>query len=179
MGDHHHAVDPGEPEDLLLETDGSAEAELLAAANARLVELALPLRGLVRSVVCDAVMGPAERVILDDSVDYGGPTNPQGDSGGTMLGGELINLTETVDTGTGTADVDTLFWMAGNNSATKMPMIAITTNSSTSVKPLRRDMTPPTELNDQTPESGRPTPLNITDERAVRNSCGHRPLPVF
>jgi hypothetical protein len=68
---------------------------------------------------------------VDDSVDYGGPTNPQGDPNGTMLGGELINLTETVDTGTGTADVDTLFWMAGDNSTSDLANLAVVLTTAT------------------------------------------------
>ena len=54
---------------------------------------------------------------VDDAGDYGGGTTPAGDPGGTMLGGELLNLTETVSTNAGTSTVDTLFWMAGDNGA--------------------------------------------------------------
>jgi hypothetical protein len=68
---------------------------------------------------------------VDDSVDYGGPSSPAGDPLATMLGGELINLTETVDTGTGSADIDTLFWMAGDNANGDLANLAVVLTTAT------------------------------------------------
>lgn len=68
---------------------------------------------------------------VDDAGDYGDPANPQGDLGGTMRGGELVNLTENVPTDTGTATVDTLFWMAGDNAAADLANLTVVHTSAT------------------------------------------------
>jgi hypothetical protein len=68
---------------------------------------------------------------VDDSQDYGGDPI-HGDLAGTMLGGELINLTETVDLGGGaTQDIDTLFWMAGDNAAAGLDNLAVVLTTAT------------------------------------------------
>jgi hypothetical protein len=67
---------------------------------------------------------------VDDSADYGG-TNPLGDPGGTMLGGEMLNLTEAVTTSTGTSTVDTLFWMAGDNGDAHLENLAVVLTTAT------------------------------------------------
>lgn len=59
-----HAIPWAEPPDVLLALDGDVVQELLVAARARLDELARPLRARVRSVLYEAVMGPAPNVIL-------------------------------------------------------------------------------------------------------------------
>jgi hypothetical protein len=68
---------------------------------------------------------------VDDSVDYGGDT-PAGDPAATMLGGELLNLTEDVDDGAGgTLHIDTLFWMAGDNNAGNLDNLAVVLTTAT------------------------------------------------
>jgi len=64
---------------------------------------------------------------LDDSGDSGNFA----DNGGVLKGGELVNLTETVSTGTGTATVDTLFWMAGDDGDTNLENLAVVLTTAT------------------------------------------------
>ena len=66
---------------------------------------------------------------MEDSQAYGDPTTGNGDGGGTMLGGELLNLTEAV-TGSPTG-IDTLFWMAGDNSAKDLSNLAVVLTTAT------------------------------------------------
>jgi hypothetical protein len=69
---------------------------------------------------------------VDTSETYGDPVTGIGDSGGVMVGGELINLTETVDDGQGgTQDVDTLFWMAGDNAGQNLHNLAVVLTTAT------------------------------------------------
>jgi hypothetical protein len=69
---------------------------------------------------------------VDDSSTYGDPITGVGDAGGVMLGGELINLTEHVDDGTVNGqDVDTLFWMAGDNAAANLDNLAVVLTTAT------------------------------------------------
>jgi hypothetical protein len=53
------------------------------------------------------------------------------DSGGKLLGGELVNLTETVPSGAGTATVDTLFWMAGDDADSQLENLAVVLTTAT------------------------------------------------
>lgn len=54
------------------------------------------------------------------------------DSGAKLLGGELVNLTETVDTnGGGTSTVDTLFWMAGDDQDGQLENLAVVLTTAT------------------------------------------------
>jgi hypothetical protein len=69
---------------------------------------------------------------IEDSVAYGDPDTGNGDTGGTMLGGELLNLTEHVDDGTVSGqDIDTLFWMAGDNAAKDLSNLAVVLTTAT------------------------------------------------
>jgi hypothetical protein len=69
---------------------------------------------------------------VEDSVAYGDPPTGNGDAGGTMLGGELLNLTEHVDDGTVNGqDIDTLFWMAGDNGAGDLSNLAVVLTTAT------------------------------------------------
>jgi hypothetical protein len=71
-------------------------------------------------------------VPVEDSVAYGDPVTGNGDANNTMLGGELINLTEHVDDGTANGqDIDTLFWMAGDNSAGHLDNLAVVLTTAT------------------------------------------------
>ncbi len=65
---------------------------------------------------------------LDDSGDSG----DFADTGGKLVGGELVNLTETVDTSAGgTATVDTLFWMAGDDADSQLENLAVVLTTAT------------------------------------------------
>jgi hypothetical protein len=66
---------------------------------------------------------------IEDSVAYGDPATGNGDAGGTMLGGELLNLTEAVPGSA--AGIDTLFWMAGDNSANDLSNLAVVLTTAT------------------------------------------------
>jgi hypothetical protein len=96
---------------------------------------------------------------VDDSGDYGG-ANPQGDPGGTMLGGELLNLTEQVTTGTGTATVDTLFWMAGDNGDAQLENLAVVLTTATGTV-----FAPYAEIVNDVPKG----PLRVLDTRSNRS----------
>jgi nucleotide-binding universal stress UspA family protein len=65
-----HAVAWSFTADLLVTLGDVAEAQLIDEARARLEKLAEPLRARVRSVVHDAVLGPATRVILDQAAAH-------------------------------------------------------------------------------------------------------------
>jgi nucleotide-binding universal stress UspA family protein len=62
-----HTIAWAEPTDVLVALQGPAEEELLAGARARLAELAQSLRGRLRSVVCDVVIGAPATVLLDEA----------------------------------------------------------------------------------------------------------------
>jgi hypothetical protein len=64
---------------------------------------------------------------LNDSGDSGAFA----DTGGKLVGGELVNLTETVDTNPGTATVDTLFWMAGDDADAQLENLAVVLTTAT------------------------------------------------
>ncbi len=72
---------------------------------------------------------------VDTAVDYAGDKTHtrQGDLGGKMAGGELLNLTESVkDPKTGlVSDVDTLFWMAGDNASKDLTNMAVVLTTAT------------------------------------------------
>jgi hypothetical protein len=96
---------------------------------------------------------------VDDSADYGG-SSPAGDPNGTMLGGELLNLTETVSTGTGTATVDTLFWMAGDNGDAQLENLAVVLTTATGTV-----FAPYAEIVNDVPIG----PLRVLDTRSNRS----------
>jgi hypothetical protein len=90
---------------------------------------------------------------VDDATHFGGSKPPLGDPGGTMKGGELLNLTETV----GTATNDTLYWMAGDNAAANLKnlTVVLTTATGTVFAPV-----PPSRLLDTRSAATRHRVLN-------------------
>jgi hypothetical protein len=71
---------------------------------------------------------------VDTALDYTGTKTVvgHGDNGRKMKGGELLNLTESVTTDSGTSNVDTLFWMAGpNTSGTSLANLAVVLTTAT------------------------------------------------
>lgn len=83
----------------------------------------------------DSLVANLRLAPVDDAVDYGGdgtPGSANGDPNATMIGGELLNLTEHVDDGTANGqDVDTLFWMAGDNNAGDLGNLAVVLTTAT------------------------------------------------
>ncbi len=101
------------------------------------------------------------------AASYGAQTGHTGDPGNVMQGGELINLTETVtDPKTGLpADADTLYWMAGDNSAGDLGNLAVvlTTATGSVFAPVS-----PTRLLDTRNSAGRAR----VQDHSVLNSSG-------